>query len=94
MIESLAWALVALIAVLRFSSLAERLVVVREQVVAPKSPVEPISVPPDLVEQALLESEPWAREEALTAMRELYGHVGDWNAVRRSFGVGAVEESA
>lgn len=47
--------------------------------------VKPDPVPTDLYLIAAQESEPWAREQALQAMREAFDSTGDWNAVRHRF---------
>jgi len=49
-------------------------------------------LPADLVGLALMESEEWAQEEMLAAMREAHDKLGDWNAVRARFGVSKPED--
>lgn len=88
---SLVWAFVAVLALWR-TELLIRLFLGREdkRLAAAVSAVK-VEVPQDLQEVALEESEPWAREEALDAMRDLYRISGDWNTVRRHHSVGQIE---
>lgn len=55
-------------------------------------PAAPVAVkaeplPTDLLLVAAQESEPWAKEQALQAMREAYDATLNWNAVRQRFGL-------
>ena len=80
------WPLALVVAVDRLASAWERF--------SPPLPTEiaaseNVVVPEDLVALALTESESWAQEEMLKAMREKYELYGDWNKVRSAFGVGS-----
>lgn len=80
------WPLTLVVAVDRLASAWERISLpASSEISAPDGVV----VPEDLVAVALTESEPWAQEEMLKAMREKYKVYGDWNRVRSAFGVGA-----
>jgi hypothetical protein len=80
------WPLALVVVAYRVASAWERISVpVSPEIAAPDGVV----VPEDLVAVALTESEPWAQEEMLKAMREKYELYGDWNRVRSAFGVGA-----
>lgn len=48
-----------------------------------------IEVPDDIVAHAMVESEEWAREDILRLAREKYFDHGNWNTVRRAFGLAA-----
>jgi hypothetical protein len=50
-----------------------------------------VEIPDDLLGVALQETEAWAQEEVIRAIREKYELFGDWNRVRSSFGVGRRE---
>ena len=80
------WPLALIVAVDRLASAWERF--------SPPLPTgipspEGVVVPEDLVALALTESESWAQEQMLKAMREKYELYGDWNKVRSAFGVGS-----
>ena len=80
------WPLALVVAVDRLASAWERFSPpLPPEIAAP----EGVVVPEDLVALALTESEPWAQEEMLKAMREKYELYGDWNKVRSAFGVGS-----
>ena len=53
-----------------------------ERLVERPSKQQTAPIPMDLVNVAALESEPWAREEALKAMTEQYAELGSWDEVR------------
>lgn len=60
----------------------------RERVSAPSKPAvmdESAKMPPACLGLAMQESEPWAREAMLKAMRELYEVTGDWGIVLGNF---------
>lgn len=79
------WPVALVVAVYRVAAAWERVSgPVSAEIPAPDGVV----VPEDLVAVALTESEPWAQEEMLKAMRERYEVYGDWNRVRSAFGVG------
>jgi len=59
----------------------------------PAAPPPNTAIPSDLASLALQQSEAWAQEESLKAMRELYADVGDWNLVRMKFGVAPPPET-
>jgi len=48
-------------------------------------------IPPDLVAIAYNETEEWAQEEVLRAIREKYEALNDWNRVRIAFGVAQMD---
>lgn len=52
------------------------------------SPPAVVEIPEDLLAVAMQETESWAQEEVVRAIREKYELFGDWNRVRSSFGVG------
>lgn len=72
---------------------AHRLAVAWERVAALQVPGLPsppavVEIPEDLLAVAMQETETWAQEEVIRAIREKYELFGDWNRVRASFGVG------
>lgn len=77
---------VALILWWRVEPLLTRLLDLAElRAKVPDRPPPPLPTPPipaDMLAGTLGFSEAWAREQALTRLRELYGDLGDWNAVR------------
>lgn len=81
------WAAVAAYAIWRWAAVADRWLD-RTHPTLPLAP-EDTKVPEDLVALAMTESETWAQEELLKAMKEKYDLYGDWNRVRLAFGVGA-----
>jgi hypothetical protein len=90
-------AFVAICYALALAFAAHRLAVAWERVAAlhhPTPPVQPIvaEIPEDLLAVALQETETWAQEEVIRAIREKYELFGDWNRVRSSFGVGRRED--
>lgn len=50
----------------------------------------PAEIPNDLEAVIAEESERWLRDEQRQQMRDIYVEHGDWNAVRRAFGIGAM----
>ena len=83
---TITWPVAVVIAVYRLATARERFAPpLPQEIAAP----EGVVVPEDLVALALTESEPWAQEEMLKAMKEKYELHGDWNRVRSAFGVGA-----
>jgi len=79
------WPLAVVAAVYRLATAWERFApALPQEIPAPDGVV----VPEDLVALAMTESESWAQEEMLKAMREKYELYGDWNRVRSAFGVG------
>lgn len=85
LIVNLLWAAVAVYAVataktvvLPLLSKAQPAVKVEEEVI----------IPEDLHALALSESETWAQEETLRAIRESYDIHKDWNRVRFAMGIG------
>jgi hypothetical protein len=81
------WTLVSAYAVWRLAAVAEQFAPRAARAVAEEAPVE---VPDDLVALALQQSETWAQEDTIKAMREKYELTKDWNLVRSAFGVGRV----
>lgn len=80
------WPLAAVAIAYRCAAAAERF--------APATPLASAAapdVPQDLVALAMTESESWAQEETLKAMRERYELAKDWNMVRAAFGVGRID---
>ena len=85
-IADLTWPLAVVVAVYRLATAWERFSPpLPQEIPAP----EGVVVPEDLVAVAMTESETWAQEELLKAMKEKYDLYGDWNRVRSAFGVGA-----
>lgn len=76
---------------------AHRLAVAWERVAALQMPTPPppapqvVEIPEDLVAVAMQETEAWAQEEVVRAIREKYELFADWNRVRASFGIGRVD---
>lgn len=77
MISSLVWAAVVVY-------LVERLLPLVRPILEAKHPrpsqVE--EIPPHLLAYANRESEPWARDQVLQAIRELYDETRDWGTVQ------------
>jgi hypothetical protein len=85
LIASLAWALVALVALLRI----ETILLARQP--KPAASLEPPPpLPPDLTSFVAAFSSEWARADALKVIRERYELTHDWNAVRRAVGLGVI----
>lgn len=63
--------------------LAERLTAAFEQRAKRPEPPKKPEIPADLLSDALTESEAWAREDRLKALRELYETTGSWERVRQ-----------
>jgi hypothetical protein len=77
--------LTVLVILERLRPFAERVVALRERAaefVANPPRQEATSIPPDLFAMSQAYTEPWAREQALQAIRELYGELGNWDLVR------------
>lgn len=55
-----------------------------EEQVAQRPIPKPEPPPEDVFRSAMLESEPWAREQALKRIWELNNDLGSWDAVRRA----------
>ena len=84
-LADLTWPLAVVASVYRLATAWERF----SPALPPESPASAgVVVPEDLVALAMTESELWAQEEMLKAMREKYELYGDWNRVRSAFGVG------
>lgn len=83
------WAAVAAYAIWRWAAVADRWLD-RTHPTLPPAP-EDTKVPEDLVALAMTESEAWAQEETIKAMRERYETCRDWNMVRSAFGVGRID---
>jgi hypothetical protein len=91
-IEAAIWAAVATYGIRRLGDVADALILAWRPPPAPAD--ELAEVPADLVAVAMLESEAWAQEETLKAMRERYDTLHDWNRVRAAFGVGRIDGGA
>lgn len=98
-LTALAWAAVAAYGLWRFAQVAERVgmaFVERLADFAPQSPdfepPKPPPIPDDLTALAFSQSEAWAKEDVLKAIREKYEEYADWNKVRVAFGVARVAE--
>ena len=91
-IEAAIWAAVATYGIWRLGDVAETLISAWRPPPAPAD--ELAEVPADLIAVAMLESEAWAQEETLKAMRERYETLRDWNRVRAAFGVGRIDGGA
>jgi hypothetical protein len=86
------WAGVVAFAAHRFASAWERVVALQHRPpVAAAIDSAVVEIPDDLLGVALQETEAWAQEEVIRAIREKYELFGDWNRVRSSFGVGRRE---
>lgn len=79
------WAAVAVYAISTAKALA---MLVLERRMPTIKPEEEVVIPEDLYALALSESETWAQEEVLRAIRESYDTHKDWNRVRFGMGVG------
>jgi hypothetical protein len=77
----------------RAELLASRLVAIRERVPQPQAPQAPeaVAIPPDLESVAERWGDQWARDQARASMRERFAEYGDWNPVRRAYGVGEID---
>lgn len=67
----------------RQAAVAEHDTEIKEQVASRPIP-KPEPPPEDIFRNAMLESEPWAREQALKRIWELHNDLGDWNKVRNT----------
>lgn len=56
------------------------------------APPAPAQIPDDLAALAFSETEAWAKEEVLRAVREKYEEYHDWQKVRVAFGVARMPE--
>jgi hypothetical protein len=84
------WAGAVAFAAHRFAVAWERVAALQVPPAPPGAltPRDAVVVPDDLLGVALQETETWAQEEVIRAIREKYELFGDWNRVRASFGVG------
>lgn len=91
---NLVWAIVVGYGLWRFAQVVERVGLafverlgdfkpIRESLAPPPPP----SIPDDLAGLAFNETEAWAKEEVLRAIREKYEEYHDWQKVRVAFGV-------
>lgn len=62
--------------------LLERLLVVHENHSKPQPAPIQDPIPADMMQHALSYPEAWAREQAVSRLRELYNDCGSWDAVR------------
>lgn len=79
------WAVVATYAIVTAKAVV---LAVFDKAKAPAKADEEIVIPEDLHALALSESETWAQEETLRAVRESYDIHKDWNRVRFAMGIG------
>lgn len=86
----LVWAAVVTFAIWRFAQVAERIAAVFAPNRNAGNPEPDVTVPEDLIAFALSQSEQWAQEETLQAIRQSYDKWKDWNRVRSSFGIGSM----
>ena len=86
----LLWAIVATYAVWRFAAVLERFAPVPPTPLAELLP-ENVEVPDDLLALAMTQSESWAQEDTIRAMKERYLDLKDWQKVRSAFGIGRVD---
>lgn len=98
-LASLAWASVAGYGLWRFAHVVERVglaFVERLGDFKPQredfSPPAPPAIPDDLAALAMGQSEAWAKEDVLKAIREKYEEHSDWNKVRVAFGLARMPE--
>ena len=54
--------------------------------------VDDVEIPEDLVALAMTQSEGWAQEDTIKAIRERYEQLRDWNRVRAAFGIGRIDD--
>lgn len=94
MLSSLAWVAVTAYGIWRLSNVIERIglaFVARLGDFKPLhqslTPPPPVPIPDDLASLAFGETEAWAKEEVLRAIREKYDEYHDWSKVRVAFGV-------
>lgn len=74
----------------RVEPLLQRLLALREAEAARASAMpDKIRVPDDLMQLADAESEPWAKEQLRSSLREAYDELGDWDLVRSRIGITA-----
>jgi hypothetical protein len=86
-VAALIWAVAAYLVADRLASALEAFA---SQPV-PDDPME-VEVPDDLVALAAQQSEAWAVEDMLKAMRERYVELRDWNRVRAAFNIGEMPQ--
>lgn len=80
----LTWAAVAAFFVSRIDRIAHRWLDLTNTARQPSSTVE---IPDDLQGLAMAETEKWAQDQTLEAIRERYDRLKDWNRVRAALGV-------
>lgn len=90
MIAHVVWAAVVTYAVWRIALAAERIAAVFAPNRNAGADEPDVIVPEDLIAFALSQSEQWAQEETLQAIRQSYDKWKDWNRVRASFGIGSM----
>jgi len=91
LVASLAWTATAVLFVARLSAFAHRWLSMVEKRSASKQPEPPVEIPNDLTALALSETEKWAQDSVLEAIRERYAALHDWNKVRAAMGIGAID---
>lgn len=87
LLAALAWAALAAFVVFRADTFAHRWL----DRVKPEHRSLSIEVPDDLVGMAMQESDRWAQDQTLEAIRERYEKLQDWNKVRAAFSLGAIK---
>jgi hypothetical protein len=78
----------------RAERLLDRLVTLRERQLQPQAPQpqpEQVSIPPDLESVADRWEDQWARDQVRASMREKFAEYGNWNTVRRAYGLGEID---
>lgn len=89
-LAALLWPLVALYAIVRIASVADKAIDRLAPLPASVTDSEP-QVPEDLMALAMTHSEGWAQEDTIKAIRERYAELKDWQKVRFAFGIGRIE---
>jgi hypothetical protein len=84
------WAIVAAYAGWRLAAVVELFAPVRASEAA--DAIEDVDIPEDLVALAMTQSEGWAQEDTIKAIRERYEQLRDWNRVRAAFGIGRIDD--
>lgn len=88
LIAALAWAALAAFFVRRIDVFANRWL---DRVKPEHLDMATVEIPEDLMALAGNESEKWAHDQTVEAIRERYEQYGrDWNKVRAAFGIGAM----
>lgn len=77
----------------RAERFVDRLVAIRERAPQPQPPqaAEAVPIPADLESVADRWTDQWARDQVRVSMREKFAEYGDWNTVRRAYGIGELD---